>query len=280
MDEPFNQCCPKTFTDLPMPMIEPFFRIVPLWTIFIFTLLLIISGTLLGIRLSKRKINEEELTQKYGQNSLVVGAMLGLLSFMLAFTFGTTSNRFDLRKGILLDEVNSLGTAYLRSDLLPDSHKAMNKEYLSKYVDLLVDGAEGNAPISVIIEKLDRLEKELWQKNLELAQTDLAPQLLTFYLESLNDVFDLLTKRVTVSLRYHIPTTIWIMLFTIIWLTMIAVGYVAGLSKGISPFLGIVLALTFSSVIYLIADLDSINKGFLVVNQQPIIELQQKFQLP
>jgi hypothetical protein len=261
-------------------MIEPIFRVVPLWTIFIFTLLLIISGTLLGIRLSKRNINEEEITQKHGQNSLLVGAMLGLLSFMLAFTFGTTANRFDIRKGVLLDEVNSLGTAYLRADLLPDSHRVLNKDYLSEYVELLVEATQEKAPLPLIIEKLDRLEKELWQKNIELVQTDFAPQLLTFYLESLNDVFDLLTKRVTVSLRYHIPTTIWIMLFTIIWLTMMAVGYVAGLSKGISPFLGVILALTFSSIIYLIADLDSINKGFLKVSQQPIIELQQRFQQP
>ncbi|TKB10740.1 hypothetical protein [Desulforhopalus sp. IMCC35007] len=57
-----------------------------------------------------------------------------------------------------------------------------------------------------------------------------------------------------------------------------AVGYVAGLSKDISRFLGIILALSFSSVIYLIADLDSINKGFLKVSQQPIMELHQKFQ--
>ena len=149
---------------------------------------------------------KRRLHRKHGQNSLLVGAMLGLLSFMLAFTFGTTANRFDIRKGVLLEEVNSLGTAYLRADLLPDSHRVLNKDYLSEYVNLLVEAGQEKAPLPLIIEKLDRLEKELWQKNIELTRTGLAPQLLTFYLESLNDVFDLLTKRVTVSLRYHIPT--------------------------------------------------------------------------
>lgn len=260
-----------------MPIIEPFFRSAPLWSVFVLSLFLILSGTLLGMRLSRRKLAEEKLTQKEGQNGLLVGAMLGLLSFVLAFAFGATSSRYDIRKGVLLDEVNALGTAYLRADYLPESHKALNKQHLIHYVDLLQEATEDGADIQAIIKKLNTLEKDLWTKNIELTQTDFDSHLLTHYLESLNEVFDLLTKRITISLKYHIPTPIWCMLFTIIWLTMIAVGYVAGLSRGISPFLGLVLALTFSSIIYLIADLDSINKGWLKISQRPITELQQDF---
>ncbi len=259
-----------------MSNIEPFFRIVPLWTVFVFSLFLILSGPLLGMRLSRRKLSKEKITQKEGQNGLLVGSMLALLSFLLAFTFGTTANRYDVRKGVLLDEVNALGTAYLRADYLPDSHKALNKGYLIQYVDLLAETAEEGADIKAIINKLDVLESNLWAKNIELTKTDFDSYLLTHYLESLNEVFDLLGKRIIISLQYHIPTPIWVMLFTIIWLTMVAVGYVAGLSKGISPILGLILALTTSSIIYLIADVDSLNKGWLTISQQPIIELQQK----
>lgn len=257
--------------------IEPFFRNVPLWSVFVLSLILILSGTILGMRLSRRKLAEEKLTQKEGQNGLLVGAMLGLLSFVFAFAFGATSNRYDIRKGILLDEVNALGTAYLRADYLPEAYKALNKEHLIQYVDLLTEAAEDGADIKPIINKLNMLEKNLWTKNMELTKTDFDSHLLTHYLESLNEVFDLLTKRITVSLKYHIPTPIWCMLFTIIWLTMVAVGYVAGLSRGISPILGVILALTFSSIIYLIADLDSINKGWLKISQRPMIELQEQF---
>ena len=48
----------------------------------------------------------------------VVGATLGLLAFMLAFTFGISASRFDMRKQLLLDEVNAIGTEFLRTDFL------------------------------------------------------------------------------------------------------------------------------------------------------------------
>jgi hypothetical protein len=89
-------------------------------------------------------------------------------------------------------------------------------------------------------------------------------------------VIDFHNSRVTV-IQYHIPTLIWYVLFFITILSMITVGFQSGLSGKSSFKMGIVLALTFSAVILLIADLDRVT-GNLRVNQQPMFDLQKKLQ--
>jgi hypothetical protein len=53
----------------------------------------------------------------------VVGSTLALFVFVLAFTFGMAESRFDNRKAVVLDEANAIGTAYLRSELIPTVHQ-------------------------------------------------------------------------------------------------------------------------------------------------------------
>jgi hypothetical protein len=60
---------------------------------------------------------------------------------------------------------------------------------------------------------------------------------------------------------------------------MLTVGYQAGLLDKKVLKIGIVLALAFSAVVFLIADLDRGAEGRLRVSQRPMIELQKKMQL-
>ena len=91
-------------------------------------------------------------------------------------------------------------------------------------------------------------------------------------------MIDLHTSRVTVF-KYRIPPAIWYILLFITILSMVMVGYQAGLSDKKVFRVGIVLALAFSAVIFLIADLDRATEGRFRVNQQPMFELQKKMQM-
>jgi hypothetical protein len=101
-------------------------------------------------------------------------------------------------------------------------------------------------------------------------------EITSIFIESLNDVIDFHTKRVTVALMYRIPTTIWYALIFVTVLAMGAVGYQFGITGGRSTIIIILLALTFSAVIYLIADIDRSLTGAIRVSQRPMIELQKK----
>ena len=48
------------------------------------------------------------------------GATVGLLAFLLAFTFGMAESRYNNRKQVVLQEANAIGTTYLRTDFLSE----------------------------------------------------------------------------------------------------------------------------------------------------------------
>src|SRR6059058_6240216 len=77
-------------------------------------------------------------TGKEAPVGTMVGATLGLLAFILAFTFGLAATRFDTRRQLLLDEANAIGTTYLRAGMLPEQGEQI-RALLRDYVDARLD---------------------------------------------------------------------------------------------------------------------------------------------
>ena len=48
----------------------------------------------------------------------VEAAVFGLMGLLVAFTFSGAASRFDVRRDLIVEEANAIGTAYLRLDLL------------------------------------------------------------------------------------------------------------------------------------------------------------------
>lgn len=206
----------------------------------------------------------------------IIGAMLGLLAFILAFTFGAATSHYDTKKQLLLDEVNAIGTTVLRTDFLPETKRSEAKDLLKKYVDMRVDVLKNPKMLPQLLIESEKIQSQLWLQVSLGTNKETDPIRLGLYIQSLNEVIDLHTKRVTVGLQYRIPGVIWVTLYFITILTMLAVGYEFGLSGVSNIIISLILALAFSAVIVLIADLDRGAGGTLQVDQRPIIELQQK----
>ncbi len=79
-----------------------------------------------------RRRSEEE---KESPVSAISGTILGLLAFILAFTFGIVSNRYDARKELVREDANAIRTAYLRSDFLPEADRVVAADLFRTYVD-------------------------------------------------------------------------------------------------------------------------------------------------
>src|SRR5260370_13867439 len=63
------------------------------------------------------------------------GAVFGLMGLLIAFTFSAAASRFETRRQLLVEEVNDIGTVWLRLDLLPRAHQPVLREDLRRYVD-------------------------------------------------------------------------------------------------------------------------------------------------
>jgi hypothetical protein len=131
----------------------------PIWALYLFTAAAVLLSIEAGWRLGnwRRQRSQEEKEAPIGS---AVGATLGLLAFLLAFTFGMAASRFDNRKQIVLQEANAIGTTYLRTDFLPESLRQEARDLLREYTALRAGGAasfmsrEGMARASAIHDRL------------------------------------------------------------------------------------------------------------------------------
>ena len=139
-------------------VIDNFLDKTPLWVIFIFTFILTLLslkiGNLIGANKRKKLKDKEE---KEGPVGSVIGAMLGLLAFIMAFTFGMTAERFQTRKELLLDEVNAIGTAYLRTDILTEPERTEVRKLLREYVDIRANMRKEPERIVKAIERSEEI---------------------------------------------------------------------------------------------------------------------------
>ena len=203
----------------------------------------------------------------------IVAAGLGLLAFLLAFTFGMAASRFDTRRGLVLDEANAIGTTYLRAALLPEPHRTEIRTLLRDYVDLRLEAVQPGMSVPAR-ERSEELQSRLWAQAVVVAEKQPTP-ITGLFIQSLNEVIDLHAKRVTMGLRNRIPLTIWVALYSTAILAMAGVGYYSGLSSTTRSLATLALAIAFSGILCLIADLDRPQEGLLEVSQQAMVDLRK-----
>ena len=251
---------------------------LPPWLIFVGTVALVLLSIDGGIFLArfrrKRSIQDQEMSV-----SAIVGATTALLAFLLAFTFGLAASRFDAKRVLLLDEINAIGTTFLRTGLIPEPHGAAVRALLTEYVDIRVELARHPENAEQLIRRSDELQELMWPHAEALAEADLRNSpIVSLFVDSLNQMFDMQTKRITVGDFYRMPLAMWIALFSLMVFSMLEVGYLLGLFDHANWLLVLMLSLALSTVILLIADLDRTGggAGLIKVELQPMIDLQQR----
>lgn len=251
---------------------------LPLWALFLGACLvgwLALEG---GYRFGKwRHTRAEE--EKETPVGAMVASILGLLAFMLAFTFGLAANRYDARRTAVLEEANAIGTTYLRARLLPEPHRVQVSAALRDYVEVRVRAVQEGGNLADAIARSEELQEVLWSEAVKASKhKDGIPVMTSLFIQALNEMIDMHAKRILLGLRSRIPIVIWVVLVALALLSMAAVGYQSGLSvtRRSPAMFGMVLA--FAGVLYLIADLDRGMEGFLTVSQQALIDLQKSMQ--
>jgi hypothetical protein len=204
-----------------------------------------------------------------------VGSLLALMAFLLAITMGMASDRFDTRRGLVLEEANSIGTTYLRAGYLPEPAASRSQELLREYTPLRIPTGD-MADVAAKISRSVEIQTELWSIAQDQARTTPDSVVLGLYIDSLNETIDLNETRITAGIYARVPETVLLLLIVGSALTLGMVGYSAGLTRRRSPLTAIVLIVVLGAVISLVVDLDRPQGGFLEVNQQPLIDLQQQ----
>lgn len=234
----------------------------------------------LGYRFRKIVDARKPIRDEEGIHGLEAG-MLGLLAFVLAITFGISSNKFDKSRDIIVAEANAIGTAVLRADLYPDSTREAFRKDFREYVEERIAYYEAGSDLDAMLRakvNAQNISAKIWKRAADASKQSgmLIPS--NQMIPSLNEMIDITTDREAV-LKSRIPD---IMLLTLLILALTS-SFIAGFeAKRIELRDWLVMigfALLTSLVIYVILDLGRPMRGLIrtYVGQEAMIELRQLF---
>ena len=264
-------------------LVSHFFDLVPIWLLFIGTILIMVVFIEFGFRLGKGAQAGAKKAQT-SQVRAIMGAGLGLLAFMLAFTFSTAQSHFEMRVQGLAEEARIARNAYMQADLLGEPRRTQAKQLLRDYIKLRSERIQSDGPdivksVKDLLQLSEQIQRQLWdlatssdfQPNDDRTDDDKSG----VFMGSVLALTDIHYTRVHSAIMNRIPLTIWMTLYLMAVLSMIIMGYQAGLTDRRSPVATITLALAFSAVIILINDLDRPVMSFFEINRQLLVDLHE-----
>lgn len=241
---------------------------VDVWVLYPAIVLLIVASGALGNGLGLWFRQHDLQTADIG---ILAGAALGLLALLLAFTFSIALARYDVRRDVVLEEANAIGSAANFALMLPTPSQGPILRLLQEYADIRVglgvpfDPAKLERDIGASLD----LQTALWRAGADL--TAAAPQSLPIYrfVTALNDLNNVHEGRLS-ALRAHVPGEV---MFTLIVVSMVAIGF-AGYNTGVNGsrrrISTLLMAVTIVGLVIIIVDLDRPARGLIRVPVQSL----------
>lgn len=217
----------------------------------------------------KRMPGEQE-----GPSGALVGALLGLMAFLLAVTMGMAADRFDARRGLVLDEANAIAKAYQEADYLPPQQADQLKELLREYLPLRI-ASNDTALLQTNIQRSTVLQQQMWAIVGQAARSGYLSDLMSSLGDSVANIGNLNKSRVVAAIYNRVPDTILFLLLLGSAVSLGIVGYSAGVDGRRSIVSAAILIVALGAVITLVIDLDRPREGFLTVSQQPLLDVQK-----
>ena len=215
---------------------------------------------------------QREPDQVEGASGVLVGSMLALLAFLLAVTMGMAADRFNIRSKLVTDEATTIGTAFLRAGYLSEPFRTDIRNLLRDYVPLRIVPEGGTLAGNVL--RSEDIHRQLWDQTEAVVAEDQSATTALF-VDSVNELIDLHTERLTAAITLRVPSTVVAVLVILAVVSIGMVGYNAGLSRRRTILSATLLIVALGGVITVVVDLDRPREGLVQVSQQPLIELQR-----
>lgn len=257
-------------------ILEPIFSSE--WRVIIVVSVMLLVSAELGFRFGLRVYRTHDAAHKELLGGVQV-SVLTLLGLLLAFAFAMAVNRFDLRRQVVLDEANAIGTLKFRVMLLPENHQVEVANLLRDYVAARLafyDASADNTGQMAAEQHTARIQQELWSHAEAAAKESPTPVTVTF-INALNDAFNFDAAGFT-TFRQHVPSAVWVLLLSVAVCGCFESGYGAGAAGVRCFFTNTMLPLLIAVVILIVADIDRPRGGMIVVSRQPLLDLQQSMQ--
>ncbi|PYY18839.1 MAG: DUF4239 domain-containing protein [Acidobacteria bacterium] len=252
---------------------------IPPW---VFALLLFLGMLMMletGRRIAVRRRAKESESER-GSLGIVEGAVFALFGLLMAFTFSGASTRFNEKRALIAEEVNTIETAYLRLHLLPHEAQTSLQELFRKYVDSRLETYRRlpnmQAAESEMAES-KKLQREIWtQADVATRLPSAHPDAGKLLLPALNNMIDMATTR-TMALQIHPPGIIYVLLFALGLICSALAGYrmAVGQHRSWLHILGFTVITVI--IVYTILDIEYPRAGLirLATSDQMLVKLRE-----
>jgi hypothetical protein len=250
----------------------------PTFLIAIILFILLILFYILGyrLRLSKIKRSADHAVEDL---SAINGTLLGLLALLLAFAFSMSNSRFDIRRGLIIEEANNIGTVILRTDIYPDSMRQLLRSQLKEYVEARIAFIQSGMDEKEIVEtyrKANEISNKIWLTAANYAKIDNITTRTSELIPALNAMIDITTTR-RASGESTIPDSIMYFLFILCLCSAFLLGY--DIKNKFDWIVLIGFAIMLSATVFTIIDMDRPRSGLINMDKpnEKIIELREMF---
>jgi hypothetical protein len=247
----------------------------PQWLLGLITLVVLIISVEIGYLIGlKAKI---EMTQPMkAQISTIQTAILTIFTFLLGFTFAMALARFDNRKQMVVKESNAIGTAVLRSQLLPEAQRIKMNKLFKEYVNVEFNiTSRANIPLKekkTLNTEAKRLQALMWDEAFTATENNPLSVPAGLFVTSINQLIDIKTER-DIAISNHVPEIVLLGLLLFAALAIGILGYGNGLAATHARYPAAILCLVIALSFILIIDLDRPNRGLTKVSQESMVDL-------
>lgn len=144
-----------------------------------------------------------------------------------------SATRYNQRCDLVAEEVNAIGTAYLRVNLVGAQAQPALRQHFRDYVDSrialwrkLADRTASEAELA----RTAKIQADIWAQAVKASEENQTARML--FLPALNEMFDIVTKRLAIMLA-HPPALLYLMLFILAVMCGWLIGY--GMSEADHP---------------------------------------------
>ena len=208
-------------------------------------------------------------------------ALLGVVGLILAFGLSLAVGRYENRRAAVVEDANTIGTTYLRAQMLAEPQRSESLDLLRRYTDLAIELSHevpGSDAMKRTTTEQSELQSRLWRlagQSVAGAPTATVPRL---YIETLNEMIDQQTVRVA-GLHNRVPGAV-------LGLEVIGAAVVVGLLALYLSVLGrglvaaIAAAVLVTLLLLVTLDLDRPTRGLITVPATPLETLRTSMERP
>lgn len=213
----------------------------------------------------------------------LLSSLLGMLALILGFSFSIALERHGSRSEAVIEEANAIGTAYLRTEILPETYRTQTQQLFAQYIDVRLKESHLNltqyAQREALNQQANQLQMQLWKASSQAAVQDPNPVTTGLYVQALNDMIDAYGKRYA-ELNRHIPELVLLLLFLAFIVSGSMLGYSAGVSNHQPSNVVYVMLAVVILMMYLVIDLDRPRRGLIYIDQTPMQSLKSLIYIP